>query len=178
MSIKDYWIEEIQNIEEFKALSDAIEPEILDLKGEIKDLINDQFIETSTDKGIARREKMLKIQPFSDDTLQTRKFRTGVIWSNQLPYSYRQLEKKLADLVGEDGYTMARNVGEHTLTIKINLGVKRMRQDAYAMVRSMAPCTLIISVELQYNRHIDLARFTHAQLSAYTHQQLREEVIG
>ena len=177
MSIRDYWIEEIQNIEEFKAIADAVDPEIADIKDEIKNLIDDQFIETATEKGIARREKMLKIQPFSDDTLNTRKFRVGVKWNNQVPYSYRQLEKKLFDLVGEDGYTMTRNLAEHTLTIKINLGTKRMLQSIDNIARNMSPCNLIITVELQYNRHLDLEVFTHEYLGTKTHLQLREEVL-
>ena len=177
MSIKDYWIQEIQNINEFKAIADAIDPEISDLNNKIADMINDQFIETATEKGIARRERMLKIQPFSDDTLETRRFRVGVKWNNHLPYTYRQLEKKLTDLVGLNGYTIGLNHGTYSLTVKIALGVKRMLDDVRTMVDNMAPCNLIITVTLLYNRHVDLATFTHAQLAAYTHFQLREEVL-
>ena len=177
MSIRDYWIKEIQNIEEFKAIADAVDPEIINLTDEVKNLIDDQFIETATNKGIARREKLLKIQPFSDDTLDTRKFRVGVEWNNQVPYSYRQLEKKLSDLLGEDGYMMSRNLGNHKLTIKVNLGQKRMLQSVDNTVQNIAPCNLIITVELQYNRHIDLARFTHEYLATKTHLQLREEAL-
>lgn len=177
MSLRDYWIEEIQKIEEFKAIADAIEPEILDIKGKVVDLIDDLFIVTATEKGIARREKMLKIQPFSDDTLSSRRFRVGVKWNNQLPYTYRQLQKRLADLVGDNGFVMTRNTREYTLKVKINLGVKRMLQDVDIMVKNMAPCNLVITVELQYNRHIDISGFTHEELGLKTHLQIREEVL-
>ena len=46
------------------------------------------------------------------------------------------------------------------------------------LVRRMAPANLIITVELRYNQHLTLAKFTHAQLSQYTHKELREEVIS
>lgn len=177
MSIRDYWIKEIQNIDEYQAIADAVDPEILDLHDEVKNLIDDQFIETATSKGIARREKLLKIQPFSDDTLDTRKFRVGVEWNNQVPYSYRQLEKKLSDLLGEDGYMMIRNLGAYTVSIKVNLGQKRMLQSVENTVQNMVPCNLVITVELQYNRHVDLARFAHEYLATKTHLQLREEVL-
>lgn len=177
MSLKDYWIDEIQKVQEFQDIAEAVDPEIANINTETENLLDDQFIQDATVNGIARREKILKVQPFADDTLETRRFRVGVKWNNQLPYTFRQLEKKLADLVGLNGYTIVLNNGAYNLTIRIALGVKRMRQDAEIMVNNMAPCNLIITVDLLYNRHIDLANFTHAQLSAYTHQQLREEVI-
>lgn len=177
MSLKDYWIDEIQKVQEFQAIADAVDPEIANINTETENLLDDQFIQDATVNGIARREKILKVQPFADDTLETRRFRVDVKWNNQLPYTFRQLEKKLADLVGLNGYTIVLNNGDYTLTVRISLGQKRMLQDAERMVDNMAPSNLIITVDLLYNRHIDLANFTHAQLSAYTHQQLREEVI-
>lgn len=177
MSIKDYLIKEIQNIEEFRAIADAIDPEIIDLKKETTNLIDDQFIETATEKGIIRREKILAIQPYGDDTLNTRRFRVGAKWDNKLPYTYSRLIARFNGLVGDDGYTMNLVHGDYTLDIKINLGVKRMMQEANIMVRNMAPSNLIITVGLQYNRHIDLASFTHEYLATKTHMQLREEVL-
>lgn len=177
MSIKRYLIEEIQNIEEFKAIANAIDPEIIDLKQVTTNLIDDQFIETATEEGIVRREKILNIQPYGDDTLNIRRFRVGVKWDNKLPYTYPQLINKLNNLVGLDGYKMNLTHEDYTLEVKINLGVKRMMQEADIMVRNMAPQNLIIIVELQYNRHIDLATFTHSYLSTKTHLQLREEVL-
>ncbi len=177
MSIKDYWIKEVQNIKEFKVISDLEDAELLNLKQEVANLIDDQFIETATEKGIARREKMLNIQPYSDDTLESRRFRTSVQWNNQGPYTQNQLINRLANLVGDDGYTIALSHESYTLTVKISLGVKRMLNDAEIMVTNMAPCNLIINVDLLYNRHIDLANFTHEYLGTKTHQQLREEVL-
>lgn len=175
--IKDYWIKEISKIKEFDELGNAEDVDIIDIKQEITKLLDDNFISSATEKGIARREKMLKIQPFADDTIESRRFRVGVNWNNQLPYSYRQLESKLSNLVGKDGYVITLNSGAYTLNLKINLGQKRMLQDAGKVVKNMAPGNLIITVELQYNRHMDLARFTHAQLATKTHFQLREEVL-
>lgn len=177
MSLKNYWIDEIQKVQEFQAIAEAVDPEVVDLNEETENLLDDQFIQDATINGIARREKMLKIQPFADDTLETRRFRVGVKWNNQLPYTFRQLEKRLTDLVGLNGYTTVLNNGAYTLTVRISLGVKRMLQDAEIMVNNMAPCNLVITVGLLYNKHSDLATFTHAQLAAYTHFQLKEEVL-
>jgi hypothetical protein len=175
--IRDYWINELQNIKEFQEIADAEDIEISELKTEITSMLDDQFIQTATKEGIARREKMLKIQPFADDTINSRRFRLQSRWNDKLPYTYTQLLSKLNNLVGEDGYVIALNNLEYSLHININLGQKRMINDVNTVVRNIAPANLIIIVELQYNRHIDLAAFTHQQLSGKTHQQLREEVL-
>lgn len=175
--IKDYWIEEIKKIKDFQVIADSIDPEVLNLNSEISNLIDDQFIQTATETGIARREKILNIQPFADDTLETRQFRIGVKWNNQLPYTYRQLEKKLSDLVGSDGYTIVLNNDTYTMTVRISLGVKRMLEDARIMVNNMAPCNLVITVDLLYNRYNDIATYTYDYLASKPYDQLRNEVL-
>lgn len=72
--IKSYWIEEIQDIKEFQVIAEVEDQEMVALEKHIQDLISDQFIQTATEQGIARREKMLKLVPFADDTLESRRF--------------------------------------------------------------------------------------------------------
>lgn len=177
MSLKDYWIDEIQKVQEFQAIAEAVDPEIANINTETVNLLDDQFIQDATENGIARREKMLSIQPFFDDTLESRRFRVGVKWNNQLPYTYRQLVKKLADLVGSNGYSVIIHNGTYTLTVRISLGQKRMLQDAEIMVNNMAPCNLLITVDLLYNRYMDLAKYTYDYLATKTYDQLRNEVL-
>lgn len=177
MNIKEYWIATIQNLLEFQALGDTENVEILLLQDEIAQVLNNQFITTATEFGVARRELMLKIQPFTDDTLDNRKFRILAKWLNQIPYTYRRLEEKLNEVVGLNGYTIVLDSGAYTLVIAINLGNKRMFADAKEVIRLMVPANLAITVTLRYNRHIDLMIKTHTQLSVLTHTQIREEVL-
>lgn len=176
--IQEYWPSVLQEIEEFKELANTENIEINGLKESITNLIDDQFIETATERGIARREKIFKITPYADDSLETRRFRVLARENDKLPYTYRVLENKLNQLCGENGYVMTLNAGEYTLNIKIELVVKRMFDEVDKLVRRMAPANLVITVELRYNQHITLSKFTHAQLNRYTHKQLREEVIS
>ncbi|HBB27664.1 MAG TPA: hypothetical protein DC000_00145 [Clostridiales bacterium] len=176
-SIKDFLIDSVKKINEISIISTIVDVEIETIRQKIVSLVDDQLIDTATEKGIARKEKMLKLQPFNDDTLETRRFRVKSNWNNQLPYSYRQLENVLDNMVGSNGYILTIDLEAFTLTLKINLGQKRMLQDASIKVDNIAPCNLALTVELQYNRHMDLAQFTHAQLATKTHVQLREEVL-
>lgn len=176
--IQEYWPSVLQEIEEFKELANTENIEINGLKESITNLIDDQFIQTATERGIARREKIYKITPFADDDLESRRFRVLARENDKLPYTYKVLINKLNQLCGEDGYLMSRNLGDYTLNIKIELTKKRMFDEVDKLVRRMAPANLVITVELRYNQHLTLAKFTHAQLSQYTHKQLREEVIS
>lgn len=176
-SIRDYWIEEIKNTKEFTLLSYIEDQELFLVKDGINKLIDDQFIETAAEKGIARREKMLKIVPFADDTLESRRFRVSNRWNESLPYTYRVLTNKLNQMCGNDGYTIDLNRDSYTLKIRIELTQKRMFEETKLMVRRICPANLVIDIELRYNQHKDFVALTHEQLRSYTHNQLRSEVI-
>lgn len=177
MSVKKYLLDKILEIKDFEIITDIHDEELSTLNSAIVNMLDDEFITTANETGIARREKLLNIQPFYDDTLESRKFRIQTRWNSKLPYTYKQLENKLNSLIGTDGYTATINYDAYTLTIKINLGQKRMLQDVRVMMKNMSPSNMVVTVELQYNRHIDLAQHTHSYLNTKTHIQLREEVL-
>ena len=178
MQVQEYWPQVIKEYREFEKISTAENPELESIWQEIGNVLDDQFIRTATVNGIARREKMLHITPFADDTLESRRFRVQALWNERLPYTYRVLVNKLDNLCGEDGYVISLNAGAYTLDIKIELTMKRMFDEVTKVVRQMVPANLVITVELMYNQHSKLAQYTHNQLSAFTHNQLRNEVIN
>jgi len=176
--IIDLWPPIMQELREFQKIAEIEETFFEQLKQEIQNIVDDQFIQTATEKGIARRERMLKISPFADDTLETRRFRVQGVWNDKLPYTYRVLLERLDSLCGPDGYVIELNAGEYSLNIKIELTRKRMFDEVVRITRQMVPANIVIAVELRYNQHLTLANFTHGQLKPYTHYQLRNEVIS
>lgn len=176
--IKDYWIEEIQKVKEFQVIGNIEDDEVFNLSEELRSLVDNQFIETATEKGIARREKILKIIPFADDTLESRRFKVLSRWNNSLPYTYNVLIQRLDQLCGKGGYTIELNHGEYTLKVKVELTAKRMEQEVNQMVRKMAPANLLVTVELRYNQHKNLRQYTNRQLQQFRHRSIREEVLN
>ena len=176
--ILDLWPPIMRELKEFQKIAEIEGSLFEQLEQEIEDLVNDQFIQTATEKGIARREKMLKISPFVDDTLETRRFRVQSLWADKLPYTYRVLVERLDNLCGPDGYVMELNAGEYSLDIKIELTKRRMFDEVVRFTRQMVPANIVITVELRYTQHLNLANYTHGQLSQYTHYQLRNEVVS
>ena len=178
MSIKDLWPPIMQELKEFQKIAEIEDSLFEQLKQEIESIVNEQFISTATEKGIARREKMLKVVPFADDTLETRRFRVQSVWNDKLPYTYRVLLERLDSLCGPDGYVIELNAGEYSLNIKIELTKKRMFDEVVKITRQMVPANIFVTVELRYNQHFTFANFTHGQLRQYTHYQLRNEVFS
>lgn len=178
MQIQNCWPPILQEIKEFRKIAEIENPILEKLLKEIEKIVDDQFIQTATEKGIARREKLLGIAPFFDDTLETRRFRVQGLWNEKLPYTYRVLLERLDSLCGSDGYVISLNAEEYSLNIKVELTKKRMFDEVVKITRQMVPANIVVTVELRYNQHNTLAKFTHDQLRQYTHYQLRNEVIN
>lgn len=165
----------LQNIREFKVISAAENPEIDSLDNAIDKSLKNQFIGTLDSYGCSRWERMLGIKPLDTDTLQERNFRILARVNEQLPYTYRSLEERLVDLCGKDGYSIAMDMENYVLKIRIALSAKKNFTAVAGLLDRITPCNLILSVSLLYNTHKKISNYTHAQLAAYTHAQLREE---
>lgn len=177
MDLKKYWPSMMQDLEEFQALANAENVEIEGLNALLKNLIDDQFIQTATEAGIARREAILKVRPYADDTMESRRGRIAFMWNNPLPYTDLMLLNRLNLLVGEDGYEIHRDYGAYTLTILINLGVKRLLSEVDKGIRGMIPANLLFTLSLRYNRYEDLTQFTYAYLATKTYEDVKDEVL-
>lgn len=172
--LREYWIEEIRNTKEFSLLADLEEEELNRLSDTIEGLLDDQFISTARERGISRREKMLGITPYADDSLETRRFRVYGNWNSSLPYSYKVLLERLDSICGEGGYTAELNCGEYSLLVKVELVVKRMEEDVRNILHTMCPANLLITVELRYRQHKELNPKTHSELRVHNHEYLKE----
>lgn len=167
-----------KELEEIKEIA-RIEGVVLETEWEeVKNIISDQWIEIATERGIERREKMLGIQSFADESLEDRRFKILSKWNKKLPYTYRGLEQLLNALCGADGYVMELKPNEYSLDIKIELKRKRMLNEVQNTVQEMIPANLILLVSLKYNQYQTLKSLTHSYLSKYTYAELREEVLA
>lgn len=177
-SIRDYWPEFLQKIKEFSLLADVEDEELDKIKQAIDEILNDQFIETATERGIARREAILGIVPYGDDTLETRRFRVAGKWMNRLPYTMRMLQERLDALLGVGHYEIELHKEPYILCVKIELIAKRQFDATQKMLREIIPANLKLIVELRYNKHLTVAKLTHSVLSGYRHAEIREEALA
>lgn len=167
----------LHEIKEIVAIANVENPVLEGLWQQIEDTLHNQFVLTANENGAERYEKMLKLKVPGTDTLETRRFRILTRYQEQAPYTYRVLNQLLDSLLGEGQYELKRDVAAKTLSVKIELTVKGMFDAVVVMLERITPQNMVLTVQLRYNQHSTLGRYTHAQLAAYTHQQLREEVL-
>lgn len=177
-NILEYLPDFLKDVKEIVIHARAEEPELAALWQACEDAYADQFLYTMTENGIKRWENMLKISPMGTDTIEDRRFRVINRVNAQLPYSYRMIEAHLTQMCGADGYKMTYDKATWTLEIRITLTSKKQFDDVQVMVSEMIPANIVLDVDLLYNTHEILSRFTYEQLSQLTHDQLRNEVLG
>lgn len=137
----------------------------------------DQFIQEATEYGVSRWESMLVINPKDTDTLPERKFRILTRLNQELPYTLRGLERSLTSLCGADGYEVTVHAAEYHIEIRLALGNKNNYADVESLLQKMIPANMTQYIQIMYNNHNVLAKFTHRHLAAYTYDSLRNEVL-
>jgi hypothetical protein len=178
INLLNYLPSVMQEFKEFKVLAEAENPEVSALWSVLEDIMNDQFINDSTENGVKRWETILKIIPKGTDSLDVRKFRILTRLNEKLPYTFTALEQQLVTLCGADRFSLELNNGTYTLTVRVELAAKGKFDEVNELLKRTVPANIVIDLSLLYNQQSVLSGFTHGQLSAYTHNQLRIEVIN
>lgn len=141
MKIEKYWPPFLQEIEDFKRLAYAEQPELDALQSGVSDTKKDFFLSTLTEEGIRRWEKILGITPLTSDTLQARRNRIQVQYADQIPYTYRYLVRYLHAI----DTRITASVLFYDYTVKIGLPVGTTYADILQdPLRRMIPANMII----------------------------------
>lgn len=167
----------VRDYKEIQEIMKTDELEISEMWKCLEGLLNDQFVQVSTDKGLSRWETILGIVPKSTDSLEERSFRILVRLNEQLPYTVPTIKEQLSVLCGSDGYQFILDNDNYVVTVKLALSNKNNYQDVADYLRKVVPANMEIVISLLYNTYSTLAQFTHSQLSQYTYAQLREHVL-
>ncbi len=171
--MRDYLPEVLKEVRELKAIVNTEEPEVSDLWEALEAALSDQFVSDTSEEGLKRYEKILKIIPKATDNIDERRFRVLARFNEQLPYTFRTLEERLRILCGEEGYSMTLKAEDYTLKVRIKLFAESSFDTVESLLNRIVPANLVIDLSLLYNTHRELARHTHGELSQYTHEELR-----
>lgn len=182
-----YLPEFLRDIREYKALTTAENSEIDVLWTGVEEAFNNQTVDTATEYGISRLEKIMNINPKSmnmDERRTEIKTRLG----QQLPYTERTLRNTLDEFCGPrksknqedlDGYKLEILPEECTLKVSISLWNKNKKSVIDAMIRQICPANMLCLVDLKYNTYGELQKrnLTYEQLGKLTYKQIREDVL-
>ena len=178
VDILNYLPQIMQQLEQFKQIANAENPEINTLWTAIEDLLNNQFVVSANEDGIAKYEALLDIQPKATDELEVRRFRVLGRITESIPYTYNALKAQLNNLCGNDGYTIKLNNGTYTLIVKVALTSKKQYDEVDALLKRTVPANIIIDLDLLYNSYNVLNTFTYEQLETFTYEDLRSTALS
>lgn len=177
LDIKEYFPNVLKEVREFKILDTAETPELKSIYDCIGEVLDNSFIETAKETGIARAEKIVGISPRATDTLEERKFNVLAKYNEDLPYTVTKLNELLSILCGEKGYHLEINNSEFKLTVKVELTSKKSKEAVDELLERVTPANMLLSVTLMYNQHKTVRKLTNAELRKYTHNGIREEAL-
>jgi hypothetical protein len=122
------------------------------LEREIDALESDLHILTATERGIARREKILGITPLDTDTPSERAYRVRVKWHDIVPYTRRELIARLTRLVGDGQFTFLLDLAARTLKVRVELTSKKQAAAIAALVEEIVPLDIVTDVRIRYRQ--------------------------
>jgi len=142
--LMDYLPELYRDIHDFIELTETKDVELERLGHAMERLLDDQFVVTSDERAIRRREKMLGIQP--DPTTETLDFRKKRIinrYSTKPPFTLRYLQERLEFLVGEG--RAVTNVDVQLFLLKVTASIEDalIFKEVERTVKAIKPANLI-----------------------------------
>lgn len=167
----------MQAYHEMQTIMETEQVEINRLWVEVENAMADQSILEATENGVKRWESMLGISPKDTDTLDERKFRILAKLNQELPYTLPKLEQALTNLCGIGNYSIKVNSADYHVEVTLALSNRNDHEEVVNILEKMVPANMTQTVQLMYNRHDILSKFTYAEMTAYTHEQLRSEVF-
>lgn len=175
MRIKDYWPDVIKRLDLMASLSEAETLALGEVEISLKALEADFYVESATERGLARYEKMLGLLVPDGASLEDRRVAVLAKLNTRIPYTKRGLERFLANLVGKEGYYLELDYKKRKLTLKLELSRKHQLMAVKEMLRRVLPANMEILLLLRYNQIYMLKPFNVEELKAYTVEGVRSD---
>ena len=175
--LEDYLPEFLREVKEIRSIIGAEQLEIEAAWIYAEGILPEFFLEDMTVFGMERWESLLEICPKVTDTLEERRFRIKTKLKKDLPYTRKNLEKKLSDICGTDGCFTEYDHLNYTILVKLALTEKSNFDEVELLLMRIIPANLIINLSLMYNQHLLFRPYIQGELEVFTHEQMREDVI-
>ena len=98
-------------------------------------------------------------------------------YNGNIPFTKRRLIELLETLCGSDGYVLEINNSQFSLNVKVELKQKKNVQAVEEMLEIVVPINMVFNVELRYNQHITVGKYTHGFLRNKKYVQVREDYM-
>lgn len=135
----------LSKFKEIAVTLEAENPEFILIWNAAQRVLQNQFIETADEYGIARFENILKILPSKEDTLESRRARIQARWFHITPYTLKSLIAKLIALCEDSNFTIIKQYQNYRIEILTNLQLFGQVEELEHIISGMLPCNMIVS---------------------------------
>ena len=169
---------EMKEIKEYNELDKAVNPTISSVKLDMTSILNNHFLSSLDEYGCNRMEKIMGIEGNEQLALEMRRLYIITKANNTLPYTIRNLERKIISLLGNNNFSMEMNYNEYHL--KIILFVQNFDKIEYLKehIEGMIPCNIILDLMVIYNQYKLFKKWTYNDLKSMTHKYMRQHYFG
>ncbi len=147
MSIIEYFPLFLQDIREFKIISNIEDIELEKLKAKIEEILKEVIVSNAVDYGLERYEKIYNIEEPSKDVI-VRRYNILAKINNRVPYTMNWLKNKLNNTIGKDNYRISIDYDKKVLEIEILAVFKDIAIVLYKDLREQLPANMQIAVNL------------------------------
>lgn len=148
VDLLSYWMPFLKNLKEFKEIAKTEEPELRYILTAIERALANFFIDDADEWGIKRFEEMMGIIPNVGDSLEVRRHRIFIRWTDYIPFTDPVLYRRLLEICGlEDAFEIERHYKEYWIRIVTHITAADIYELVSAMIDEMIPCNLVLDYE-------------------------------
>ena len=168
----------MKDIKEYQQLNVASNPTFEEVKSDMSQVANNHFMSLLDEYGCDRLEKIMDIDGNDHLTLEMRRLYIITKANNTLPYTIRNLQRKIISLLGNNNFSIEMTYNDYHL--KIVLFVQNFDKIEYIRehIEGMIPCNIILELLVIFNQYSLFTQFTYGELRSMTHKYMREHYFG
>nr|DAJ93071.1 MAG TPA: tail protein [Caudoviricetes sp.] len=146
---------------ELKQLYESENPEFKKLNIEADNLLDNQFIGSTNEKGIARYEALLGISGMQEYSLEERQIKVYTAWIDDIPYTFNTLKERIERLCGKGNFTLLVNNVEHKVIITTHLEYQLQSEELERMLDIILPANMVLLITNSFDNTLQ-ASFMYA----------------
>lgn len=161
IDIKSYVPPFLLKYSELKQLYESENPEFKQLNIETDNLLDNQFIGSTNEKGIARYEALLGISGMQEYSLEERQIKVYTAWIDDIPYTFNTLKERIERLCGKGNFTLLINNNEHKVIITTHLEYQLQSEELERMLDIILPANMVLLITNSFDNTLQ-ASFMYA----------------
>lgn len=146
---------------ELKQLYESENPEFRALNIEADNLLDNQFIGSTNEKGIARYEALLGISGMQEYSLEERQIKVYTAWIDDIPYTFNTLKERIERLCGKGNFTLVVNNEANKVIITTHLEYQLQSEELERMLDIILPANMVLLITNSFDNTLQ-ASFMYA----------------